>query len=89
MIMVLCLMIYSYTEWLLRTRLKEENETVLNQKRKPTSKPTMKWIYFKFREIKTCFIWANNEIISIVHQLTEERLKILKMLGADYEKYYV
>ena len=89
MIMVLCLMIYSYTEWLLRTRLKEENETVLDQKRKPTSKPTMKWIYFKFRDIKTCFIWVNNEIISIVHQLTEERLKILKLLGADYEKYYI
>jgi len=51
MIMVLCLMIYSYSEWLLRTWLKEENETVLDQKRKPTTKPTMKWIYFKFRDI--------------------------------------
>jgi len=32
---------------------------------------------------------VNNELISIVHQLTEERRKILKLLGADYEKYYI
>ena len=42
MVMVLCLMIYSYTEGLMRKRLEEEeNETVLNQKKKPTLKPTL------------------------------------------------
>ena len=41
MVMVLCLMVYSFTEMLLRKRLKEEDETVLNQKKKPTSTPTL------------------------------------------------
>ena len=40
MIMVLCLLIYSIAEWKLRTRLEEENETVPDQKRKPTKTPT-------------------------------------------------
>jgi transposase len=35
MIMVLCLMIYSYTEWLMRKRFQEEKETILNQRRSP------------------------------------------------------
>lgn len=62
MIMVLCLMVYSYTEMLLRKRLKEEDETVLNHKKKPTSNPTLKWIFFKFRESKSChpITWGNN-----------------------------
>jgi transposase len=89
MVMVLCLMIYSYTEWFMRTRLKEENETVLDQKKKPTSKPTMKWIYFKFREINTCFLNINNQLLASIHQLSDELRKILKLLGPDYEKFYI
>ena len=88
MVMVLCLMIYSYTEWLMRKRLQEEKETVLDQKKKPTTKPTMKWIYFKFREIKSCSFWFNNELLSSVHNLNDELRKILKLLGPEYEKFY-
>ena len=51
MIMVLCLMIYSIAEWKLRTKLEEENETVPDQKGKPTKRPTMRWIFFNFQGI--------------------------------------
>ena len=51
MVMVLCLLIYSIAEWKLRTRLEEENETVPDQKRKPTKTPTMRWIFFLFQGI--------------------------------------
>ena len=88
MVMVLCLMIYSYTEWLMRKRLQEEKETVLDQKKKPTSKPTMKWIYFKFREIKSCTVRIKNTIQSSVHSINKELLKILCLLGPEYEKFY-
>ena len=37
-------MIYSIAEWKLRTKLEEENETVPDQKGKPTKRPTMTWI---------------------------------------------
>ena len=78
MVMVLCLMIYSYTEWLLRKRLEDEKETVLNQKKKPTSKPTLKWIFFKFREIRSGIVCFNGMVHSSVQQLNKELLKILK-----------
>ncbi len=51
MIMVLCLMFYSIAEWKLRTKLEEEYETVPDQKGKPTKRPTMAWIFFKFQGI--------------------------------------
>jgi transposase len=89
MVMVLCLMIYSYTEMLLRKRLKEEDETVLNQKKKPTSNPTLKWIFFKFRQIKSCVISFKNLLHSSVQHLDHELLKILRLLGPEYEKFYV
>ena len=88
MVMVLCLMIYSYTEWFMRERLQEENETVLNQKKKPTQKPTLKWIFFKFREINSCAFRIGSELKTVVYHLEEELIKILKILGHDYEKYY-
>ena len=88
MVMVLCLMIYSYTEWLMRKRLQEEKETVLDQKKKATTRPTMKWIYFKFREIKSCSVRIENSIQSSVHTVNSEHLKILFLLGPEYEKFY-
>jgi len=44
-------MIYSIAEWKLRTKLEEQNETVPDQKGKPTKRPTMRWIFFNFRGI--------------------------------------
>lgn len=41
MIMVLYLMIYSIAEWNLKTKLENENETVPDQKGKPTKRTTM------------------------------------------------
>ena len=82
MIMVLCRMVYSYTEYVARKRLKEEDETVLNQKKKLTHNPTINWIFFKFREIKSCIISFNNRLHSYIQNLDRELLKILRLLGA-------
>lgn len=48
MVMVLTLLIYSVVEWLIRKRLKEQNEFVQNQVNKPTQNPTLKWIFMDF-----------------------------------------
>ena len=56
-IMTLCLMVYGVTQYELRQSLQEKGETVLNQAKKPTDKPSLKWIYFLFRvvnEFKIC-----------------------------------
>ena len=45
MIMVLTLMIYSVAEWKLREKLKETGETIPDQLKKQTQKPTLKWAF--------------------------------------------
>ena len=70
MVMVLCLMIYSIAEWKLRDKLEKENESVPNQKGKPTKKPTMRWIFFKFQGITELFTQEEREIESEVQYFT-------------------
>ena len=42
MIMVLCLMVYSYAQFFLYKELDKNNETILSQVYKPTNRPSMK-----------------------------------------------
>src|SRR5450759_727087 len=79
------LMIYSIAEWKLREKLKEENESVPNQKGKPTKIPTMRWIFFKFQGITEFFTQEEEEIDSEVLNMEELHWKILGLLGEEYE----
>jgi len=40
----------------LRTGLKDKNETVPEQKGKPTKNPTMKWIFFLFQGVTSLLL---------------------------------
>ena len=89
MVMVLCLMIYSIAEWKLREKLDKENESVPDQKGKPTKKPTMRWIFFKFQGITELFTQEEGEIESEVLNMEELHWKILGILGEEYENMYL
>ena len=89
MIMVLCLMIYSIAEWKLRLRLEEENETVPDQKGKPTKKPTMRWIFFKFQGITELSTQNEGENVSEILNIEEVNWKILSLMGEQYENIYL
>jgi len=52
MIMVLCWFIYSMTEFRLRRVLARSGETVTSQTKKQTNRPTLKWIFFRFRRVR-------------------------------------
>lgn len=88
MIMVLSLMIYSVAEWLIRKRLRESNQTIPNQLKKPTQKPTLKWIAFMFLGVTEVNIWLCGEKYQKIANLNENTLKIIKLLGPECEKYY-
>jgi transposase len=89
MIMVLCLMIYSIAEWKLRTKLEEENETVPDQKGKPTKRPTMRWIFFNFQGITELISQKEGEIKSEILNMEEVHWKILRLMGKKYENIYL
>jgi transposase len=45
MIMTLCLMVYNFSQYHVRKYLKDNNETLPNQKKKEVQNPTTRWIY--------------------------------------------
>jgi transposase len=89
MIMVLSLLIYSIAEWMLRKRLKEAGETVLNQLGKPTERPTLKWVFQKFRNINEAVIELKDSVHREIININEEQRKIIKLFGPGCEKYYI
>jgi len=89
MIMVLSLLIYSIAEWILRKRLKETGETVLNQLGKPTQCPTLKWVFQKFRNINEAIIELKDSVHSEIINLNDEQRKIIKLFGHGCEKFYI
>lgn len=89
MIMVLCLMIYSIAEWKLRTKLEEENETVPDQKGKPTKRPTMRWIFFNFQGITELISQKEGEVNSEILNMEDLHWKILGLMGEKYENIYL
>ena len=87
-IMVLCLFVYSLTEYRLRKRLKETGESVLSQVKKPTQKPTLKWIFFKFRGVLEFKLRVRGSPVPRIGNMKPELVKIVSLLGGPYEKYY-
>ncbi len=85
MIMVLCLFIYSMTEFRLRRELERVGETVTSQTKKQTQRPTLKWTFFLFWRVREFVLVADGERVKRITNLNEELRKILGLLGSEYK----
>jgi transposase len=89
MIMVLILLVYSIAEWFLRKRLMETGLTIPNQLKKPTQKPTLKWVFYLFQGVSDVKV----RVMGVVHRemmyMTDVLKLIIRLLGPECEKYYV
>jgi len=65
MIMVLCLFIYSMTEFRLRRELVRSGETVTSQTKKQTSRPTLKWVFFRFRRVREFSVVIGDRVVPL------------------------
>ena len=84
LVMALTLMVYTLAERKLRRTLAQQQETVLDQRKQPTVKPTFRWITQKFQGIH----WVTIDHHHQVSNLTDERQKIVRLLGSQVERYY-
>ncbi len=55
-IMILTLFVYNYGQYKLRKALKDAKETLLNQKGKNVTKPTLKWVFQLMQGISVVLI---------------------------------
>ncbi|MBD2248838.1 IS1634 family transposase [Nostoc sp. FACHB-888] len=85
MVMGLCLLVYSLGQRALRQALEQAKKTIDNQLGKPTSTPTLRWVFQCFMSIHLVTVAQIKQIANLTH----ERQWILQFLGAPCRKYYL
>lgn len=85
MVMGLCLLVYSLGQRALRQALKQAKQTINNQLGKPTSTPTLRWVFQCFMSIHLVTIAAVQQIAN----LTDERRWILQFFSSACQRYYL
>ena len=85
MVMALCLLVYTLGQRQLRQALADAEETIPNQLKKPTSTPTLRWVFQCFQAIHLLDLDRQQQISN----LDDTRLKILRFLGSPCQKYYL
>ena len=89
MIMGLCLLIYSLAEYQLRQSLKDNDETIPDQKGQPTQTPTMRRVAQIFEGVDLLIIRSGEKIIERkILQLSQARLNIIQLFSPCIHNYY-
>jgi transposase len=90
MVMGLALLIYSLAERKLRQALKEMNATIPNQLRKPTQKPTIRWVFQLFDGLDILLVRESDQVVSRqLLNLRPAQQQVITLLGPYVQKCYL
>ena len=85
MVMTCCLMVYASIEYQIRKTLVDNNASFPDMKKKPTQKPTAKWVFFCFQGISIVTI---ESIYQVVTNMMDKQRILLDCLGKSYWEFY-
>jgi transposase len=89
-VMTLCLLVYKLAEVRLRQRLAQTEQTVPDQKNKPTARPTLRWLFQCFEGIDLLHIaQPDGSRVTEILRLDKVHRLILHLLGPAYENAYL
>ncbi len=88
MIMVLSLLVYSIAQRRLRRSLLEYKITIPNQLKKPTQKPTMRWIFQLFEGVDFVVVKLKKTYQASMQGLNDVRKKVIELLGKNVLRIY-
>ena len=87
--MVLCLLVYRLAEHRLREQLAATGQTVLSQVKKPTARPTMRWMLPCFAGVDLLHIrHGPDPATAVVLRLEPFHQQVLALLGPSDEAWY-
>lgn len=90
MVMGLCLLIYALAEWRIRQQLQEQNQTIPDQKGKPTQTPTMRRIAQMFEGVDVLVVRQGTQIVERqVLKLTPVRAQLIRLFGPAVQNCYL
>jgi transposase len=89
-IMTLCLLVYTLAEVRVRQRLVATGQTVPDQARKLTARPTLRWLFQYFEGIDPLHIaQPDGSRVTEILRLDKVHRLILQLLGPAYENCYL
>ncbi len=89
-IMLVGLLVYSAIEYGVRRTLKEYDETIPNQLKKPTQTPTGRWLFELFEDVVIITVYQAGKILTKqVMNLRDELKKLLRLMGPEYCRMYL
>jgi transposase len=89
-VMVLCLLVYRLAERRVRQRLAATQETVPDQLRRPTSRPTMRWLFQCFEGIDLHHMTLpDGTRTTQILRLSAVHRQVLRLLGPAYEHRFL
>jgi transposase len=87
MVMTLCLLVYAALEHRIRLALAEKQQSLPDQKGKPTATPTARWVFELFLDVHLLTI-IQDRSTTITMNLKDDLRILLKLLGPLYDKAY-
>lgn len=87
-VMTLCLIIYSFAQYHLRKSLIEAEESIPDQLKHATQKPSMSWVFRLFQGIQLWLIPTSEKINELVVNLNALTWRIVGYFGSVAEKIY-
>jgi transposase len=89
MIMGLALLIFALGERQLRQVLKQNNESIPDQKGKPTQTPTLRWVFQVFEGLDVLSVWVDDRLVTRkMLNLRPVHHQIIRLLGPQVQKCY-
>lgn len=90
MVMGLALLIYALAERKLRQALKQAQESIPNQLRKPTQTPTMRWVFQVFEGLDVLSIVQNEQVVfRRLVNLRPVQQQVITLLGPHVQNCYM
>jgi transposase len=86
MVMTVCLLVYAALEFRIRQTLHDNKATVPDQKGKPTSKPTARWVFELMLDVHLLRVPQQERLITL--NLKRELRNLLRLLGDGYLSAY-
>lgn len=89
MVMTLCLMVYGVSEYDLHQSLQATQESILSQTKKPTNKPTLRWVYFLFRVVNEVSVKIGDHVRKLIVNIDGVLRKIIEHFGHRASEIYL
>jgi len=88
MVMTCALLVYSVAQRRLRQYLARQNETLPNQIKQPTARPTLRWVFQLLEGIHRVRVTVQGKVHDLIEGLNEVQITSLRLFGEEVGRLY-